>query len=318
MNIVLETTKQVMDKAEDVAINPDVLQRTCFNIKRKDIAFWLDKTPFQTQILSEQDKLNFMFTMNAVNFCYWGEPKWTIEYQGKKLDGAWAMIASFHRALEEGRPIFSASYLENITEEDVDKILRGTPQIPLFAERVKILRQIGEGLNRRYQGSFVNVIESASKDALRLLDLITQDFPSYYDAAHYDGPEVVFHKRAQLAISDLHRTFDGKMFGEFRNVNELTAFADYKIPQVLRRMGILEYSPTLAERVDTMVEIPAGSPEEIEIRSGQICAIDRMKELLKSTIPDVKSMDLDSWAWLQGQTKLPNDKPYHRTRTIYY
>lgn len=72
-------------------------------------------------------------------------------------------------------------------------------------------------MNQKYQGSFVNVVESASKGALKLLELITQNFPSYYDAAHYNGQEVVFHKRAQLAISDLYRTFDGKMFGEFQN-----------------------------------------------------------------------------------------------------
>jgi hypothetical protein len=43
-----------------------------------------------------------------------------------------------------------------------------------------------------------------------------------------------------------------------------------------------------------------------------------MKDALSSRIPGIKTLDLDSWLWLEGQKKSPDDKPYHRTKTIYY
>ncbi|MDO8528386.1 MAG: queuosine salvage family protein [Nanoarchaeota archaeon] len=318
MKGVLKTTKQVVDESWDVCINRDAIQRVCSDLVLKDTPFWLDGTPFLKPELSDIDKLNLMFTMGALNFCYWGEPKWTVEYNGKQLDGAWAMIASFYRAVEEGKPIFNSSYLENIIEQEVGDILRGQPQIPLFNERVSILRETGAGLNKKYQGEFVNLLESASHDALKLLDLITENFPSYDDFANYNGAKVEFHKRAQLVISGIYGAFHGQGFGNFRNVHELTACADYKIPQTLRKSRILEYSEDLAHKVDTKQEIPASSREEVEIRANQLWAIEYMKDALQKRIPGIRSIDLDSWLWLQGQNKSPDDKPYHRTRTIYY
>ncbi len=318
MNKVLETTKQVVDTSEKVAINHDIIQKVCSDLFLKDTPFWLDGTPFPKPELNEVDKLNLMLTMNALNFCYWGEPKWTVEYQGQQLDGAWAMIASFYRALGEGKPIFNASYLENITEQEVGNILRGQPQIPLFQERVNILREIGAGLNKTYQGKFVNLLESASQDVLTLLDLVTQDFPSYHDSTNHNGAEVLFHKRAQLAISGIYGAFKGQGYGSFRNIQDLTACADYKIPQTLRKSGILEYSNDLAHKIDTKQEIPAGSQEEVEIRANQLWAVEYMKKSLQFRLPGIRSIDLDSWLWLQGQNKSSGDKPYHRTKTIYY
>ena len=318
MNKILETTKYVINNSKNVKINLDLIPEVSSKFNARDISFWLDETPFQAPDLSEENKLNFMFTMNALNFCYWGDPKWTVDYQGQQLDGAWAMIASLHRALEEDRPIFNASYLENITEKEVLKVLHGTPQIPLFQERADILREVGAVLNKKYKGKFINMVESASQDALKLLDLITEDFPSYYDSADYEGTEVVFHKRAQLAIADLYRDFNGQGHGSFRNVDKLTAFADYKIPQTLRKLGVLQYSSDLAHKIDSKEEIVAGSKEEIEIRAGQVWAVEHLKESLRSRIPGVKSMDLDSYLWLQGQKVSSDDKPYHRTKTIYY
>ncbi|MBI4983696.1 hypothetical protein HZC32_03570 [Candidatus Woesearchaeota archaeon] len=43
-----------------------------------------------------------------------------------------------------------------------------------------------------------------------------------------------------------------------------------------------------------------------------------MKKELKTTIPNVTSMDIDSYLWLLGQNKSPDDKPYHLTETIFY
>ena len=41
----------------------------------------------------------------------------------------------------------------------------------------------------------------------------------------------------------------GKGLGAFHDIGELTMFADYRVPVVLRQLDILQYSPELAHKV---------------------------------------------------------------------
>ena len=61
-------------------------------------------------------------------------------------------------------------------------------------------------------------------------------------------------------------------------MDKITAFADYKIPFILRRLWVLEYSQSLAYKIDNQIEIEKWSDEEIEIRSNTIWAIELMKQ----------------------------------------
>ena len=71
--------------------------------------------------------------------------------------------------------------------------------------------------------------------------------------ATYQGRKVYFYKRAQIFATDLHAAFGSKGWGRFEDLDELTAFADYKLPQVLRHVGILCYAEQLAHKVDQKI-----------------------------------------------------------------
>jgi len=60
-------------------------------------------------------------------------------------------------------------------------------------------------------------------------------------------------------------------------MGNVTAFADYKLPQVLQHVGILQYSPSLEHKVDNGIFLEAGSPEELEIRENTIWAVELIK-----------------------------------------
>lgn len=315
MNRILESIRAVIKDSKQVRINEDSLKKVCNDFNCNDIDHQGDSFPFDPSYLSKEDKANFVFFFNSINFCYWGEPKWAIEYQGKEYDGAWGMIVSIKRALDNKIPVLDADYLSNISREDLLNILKGNTIIPLFNERLGILRENGRILSEKYNGQFMEVINRADGNALDVLNIMVSDFPSYNDHAVYDNQNVLFHKRAQLAVSDIHRM---KGIDDLKDIEKLTAFADYKIPQSLRKLGILEYSPELSEKIDNKIEIPSGSREEIEIRANMIWAIELMKGELATKKPDITSMDIDYWLWLSGQNKSPDNKPYHRTRTIYY
>lgn len=318
MNPVLETIKPVVKRSVKVKINEGNLKKTCSNFRRRDFKFWLEEAPFKIRALKDNEVLNFLFVFNSLVFCFWGEPKWKIEYQNGFYDGAFGLLAALQKALENNFPILNWNYLAKIPKEDLKEIFKGNVEIPLFKERLEILRENGEIILEKFNGDLENLLREGKGEALKLLEVITSNFPSFYDSAIYHGKEVLFHKRAQLLIADIYRKFEGKGIGKIKNINQLTAFADYKLPQILRKMGILDYSSDLAEKIDNKILIPQGSEEEIEIRANTIWAIELMKNELKSRFPNVTSIEIDSYLWLKGQEKSPPDKPYHLTKTIFY
>lgn len=101
-------------------------------------------------------------------------------------------------------------------------------------------------------------------------------------------------------------------------MNQITACADYKLPQILRKLEILEYAPILVEKIDNEIEIKKGSPEETEIRANAIWAVEFIKEEVKKRNPQIMSFQINDDLWLATQEKFDGDKPCHRTRTTAY
>ena len=143
MNKVLESIKPVIERSRYVKINEENIRKVCKEFNLNDVRYWMDACPFDLSNLNDQNKLDFIFVFDSMNFCYWGDPKWTIEYQGKPYDGAYGMIAALGKAVDSGIPILEAEYLANTAKEGLMEVLRGNVIIPLFEERLRILREIG-------------------------------------------------------------------------------------------------------------------------------------------------------------------------------
>ena len=125
-------------------------------------------------------------------------------------------------------------------------------------------------------------------------------------------------KRAQILAADLYGALAGEGLGDLARIDVLTTFADYKIPQILRHFGVMRYSQALAGMVDGRQPLPAGSDQEVEIRSATIWAVELLRaELLKLGI-DRSAVQLDWLLWEQSQTINHQAPPYHRTLTVYY
>jgi hypothetical protein len=129
---------------------------------------------------------------------------------------------------------------------------------------------------------------------------------------------VFFWKRAQIFVSDIHSAFRGRSWGELHDVSVLTAFADYKLPQVLREFGVISYRPELAHRIDNLHHLPSGGEEEVEIRAMTVWAVEKIREAFLSMGKKVRSSQVDNWLWQLGQHEPFRKRPYHRCRTIYY
>lgn len=56
---------------------------------------------------------------------------------------------------------------------------------------------------------------------------------------------VSFYKRAQILIGDIWACYKGCDLGEFNDIDFITMFADYRVPQVLLHFGAMRYSNPL-------------------------------------------------------------------------
>jgi hypothetical protein len=263
----------------------------------------------------------WVFVLDALNYCFWpdtGSTRWEIDYQGNALSGYWGLAASLKRAMEEGIPIHRPETLATLKRNTLAYIFRGRGAIPLLGQRLAALRQIGQVLLDRFQGSFIHVLEEARGSAPNLALLVAREFAGFNDTATHCGETVYFFKRAQLLAFDLWQAFSGNSWGRLAGLDRLTAFADYKVPQVLRHLGITAYEPDLAERIDMLVPLPAGSPEEVEIRAATVCAVESIREEVVHRGGCATCAQLDNWLWTLGQEDTYRSRPYHRTRTIFY
>jgi len=119
-------------------------------------------------------------------------------------------------------------------------------------------------------------------------------------------------------ISDIYELFNKREFGSIVDIDKLTGHADYKIPAILRKIGILIYRKKLAQKVNNRIYIQSGSEMEIEIRANMLWAIQLIVERLKLKHPTINPAALCGILWGMSQKKNNSDKPHHLTNTVYY
>lgn len=215
-----------------------------------------------------------------------------------------------------GNSVFTKpGYLASMPEYHLWQILNANSEIPLFQKRLEILHEVGSITKEKFSSNAKNILEEGNGDAEKIVEVIVGNYPSFNDAPEYAGEKIGFCKRAQLVVADFANLVPSQ---KIKGVEKLTACADYKLPQVLRRRGILEYSEKLSELIDNKVEIKAGSPYEVEIRANTVHAVELIKKNLHASYKLITSNQINDYLWLEGQSKHPDDKPYHLTRTTAY
>jgi hypothetical protein len=215
----------------------------------------------------------------------------------------------------------SAEELAALTPQDCADIfgqdLDHEAQSELMGLYAQALNELGDHLRRYYGGSFTGLVEAAGGSAARLVARLAE-MAMFRDIANYHGLTVPFYKRAQITASDLALAFDGGGYGYFKDLGELTVFADNVLPHVLHVDGILRYDEELKGRIAAGEPLRAGSSEEIELRAAAVHAVELVVAELRSDGQAVTARDLDYLLWNRGQGQIYKELPRHRTRTIFY
>jgi Potential Queuosine, Q, salvage protein family len=320
---ILRATASVLRQAQYVRLDASAIPPV---VDRFALAPWPEQLGLDSLHFFDgtERTVNWVLVLDALNFCFWGEPgapRWRIQWRGQILDGYYALAASLSRAVDEGCPVWDAAFLAAIDRQSLADILRpvpGSAEIPLLDSRLENVREVGRVLLDRYDGQFASAVAQAGKSAVALAELLARDFSSFRDVSQWHRVPVPFLKRAQICVADLHASFQGKAWGAFVDLDQLTAFADYKLPQLLRTVGVLVYSEELAQLVDQLVPIVPGSVPEIEIRSATIWGVEWLRRALRGRGMSRSASAIDYRLWLDSQKATPDTLPYHRTRTIYY
>lgn len=256
----------------------------------------------------------YVLVLDALNFCFW--PVASYEYA--------ELAGSLKQTLENNPDAFSAKNLLTVTPEDVQRWLQPKDKqfehIPLVETRARLLQEVGRGLLRNFDGLAANLIRAAQGSAATLVDLVTSSFPGFRDHAVSRGEQVFFYKRAQIFVADVYLCFEGRGLGDFTDIRELTCFADYRLPQLMQHLGILQYDQDLLQRVLNKEELAAGSAQELEIRAATVQAVELMRAEAQRVTqqPLLLSLQLDNLLWERGEAMLAELPPHHRTLTVYY
>lgn len=120
---------------------------------------------------------------------------------------------------------------------------------------------------QKYRCNFINCIEAANQSAAALVNILARDFPCLRDEVRFENRKNVrILKRPQILVADIWACFDGLGYGEFHDIDKITMFADYRIPQILNSLGCMQYSPLLEHAVQQKKMIESGHTWEIQIR----------------------------------------------------
>ena len=107
---VLGSAEYIYDNSIDVAISSSGTKTAADSV-------WhlMQEKSYSTQTWSEHElhpktkdeaTLNFIFTMNLLNFSFWSElpveERYAVDYKDQKWTGYWSLVAALQRALDEG------------------------------------------------------------------------------------------------------------------------------------------------------------------------------------------------------------------------
>jgi len=281
--------RRVVEEALEVRLGP--LDAAVEALREREVPRWDRKRHYSGDRIVE-----YVLVLDTLNFSFWGSSR-----------GYWQLAESLRNAFAAGDPLWEPARL---LELDKDGLTAVIGEFPIPDRRVAALHELARLAEREAAGSLAGLVPPSAPE---LAAFLARNLESFKDVSTYGELEVPLLKRAQIAAADLW----GSDAIRFDDVDQLTCFADYKLPQALRHLGALEYTPHLARKVDDWVELDAGSPEEVEIRAATVVAVEEIRHRLAAGGRHLKSVEVDWMLWDYSQGLFPV-RPYHRTRTVYY
>lgn len=314
---ILASLTPVLEEAEYVRIDTEATQRVAAELLTREVPPWNNDLQF---LGTPEETAQYYFFIDSINFCFWapkGKERWSYAVEGKEIQGYYAFARAVKDAFVRDTRLFDAKYVREISREKFFEIFDGKNELLLLPERHDIIKENFAILDERFGGRALHLLEKANRDVDAFVAGLIEEFPTFRDIATWSGADVYFLKRAQIFPSDLSFALPDFELARFHNLDHLTVFADYKLPQILEAFGALVYTPQLRQHIANEALLLAGSREEIEIRAHTICAIERIRGSLERQGRTLTTNHVDWMLWVMAKEgELP--RPHHKTLTTFY
>ncbi|VUZ48381.1 unnamed protein product [Hymenolepis diminuta] len=330
-----ESARFIAENADHVKINakaiPELAEKFYESLRSGKFGDTWDEIPLHPKG-GDASTANWIFFLDSLNFSFWTdkEPKYMVDYKSELHTGYPALCAAINRAIDNGINLVDPKVLVSLTRSNLESIFKSasSSSIPLLDERLEILHTNGHILLEQFGGCFTNCIKACDGSAVKLIQLVCEKFPSFRDEATYKGQKVLLYKRVQILVADLWLAFRGESYGHFTDIDTLTAFADYRVPQVLNFFKVLEYDEELMAKLKNYELIESKSPLEVEIRGCCLQAVELLNEETRKLLAErgntgvvCNSVIADNFLWLYRRKfakEVEEAVPMHRTRCIFY
>jgi hypothetical protein len=313
----------------------------------------------------------YLLALDAINFCFWPLPESDskntnaenaastaahnnensnnlLEYEHLAMSMKKMAESDHGRGDDDGDGfVFSPQNLASMTTEKMTSLFDSCLDplkypLPNIRKRAQLWNEVGESLLTDFHGSASALLDTSKKDASKLVELVALSFPGFRDevfippassSSDQNPRRIVFLKRAQIFVGDINAALGLDLEG----MERLTTFADYRVPQILRHWGVLEYSTCLASRVDEKIELERGSCDEISIRASTVVAVEELVGALNqnqttdendqsggskgtNTTDAFTDVTVDWYLWQVGERMHQEGimKPFHKVRTHFY
>ena len=258
------------------------------------------------RLQTREDRAAYWLTLDAINFGSGWFP--TLRKDARR--SGYGMVSAAWRAHceREGPP--SAAQLTALDRAAVSAILDQDLKHELMQLFALSLNDLGARLLAECGGDVLALVDGAGGSAVALAWRLG-GWPCFADRSSYEELALPFLKRAQIAAADLERAG----VASWRDLEQLTMFADNLVPHVLRLDGVLSFDPRLVERIERGEPIEHGSPEEIEIRA---CALHAVELMVAARADRATAAELDQLLWHRGQQPHYKARPRQRSRCTAY
>ncbi|CAK3991233.1 Hypothetical predicted protein [Lecanosticta acicola] len=172
--------------------------------------------PKMSEGFTELDIVNFVFTMDLLNFSFWSElsseERFQVEYRGKRWTGYNSLVASLRRALDESIPITTPRYwrTRGFTDDVLQHVFRSATAepIPLLEQRMSILREAGDVLRESFgdETDGEDTIDGTEElvEGSQYIESLRMDIDGPASDAHRDNTETTTYEVDAIANGKAH------------------------------------------------------------------------------------------------------------------
>lgn len=307
LNKIRNTCHYVVENSKYVKINYTKLDEFINHIEYENLKHWLLYNPYDLLELDVETIINFLLIFESIDYSFWGQPKWKIKTEEGTKDGSDALLYTMLKYVKEKQ----STDFSNVSLKDFKKLLKGNVEIPLLEKRHETIVSVSRIVNEKMNGSFYKYIKDINIDT-KLFDIIISNFETFVDERIYNDKKIYFYKLAQLLTSDILHIRE-KIENISVDYSNLIGCADYKIPQTLRALNILEYNNELSKIIDKGILLEISSKYEVEIRASQIVVIDYISKKMNAN-----AIDINDFLFVYSKRVKDIAKPYHLCRNTNY